>query len=282
MTTQVMREGIRRPTVEQALGRAEWQDDLAEPVERLRTRRLLVTGAAGSIGSSVTSALQHTGVTACPTDLLDLDITDPDQVDAIFKERRPDLVVHCAGRKWAEDGEQAPQAVTEVNANGTANLIRALPATARLVTVSTCKACNPETVYGATKLIAERMTLNASGSVARLYNVVESCGNVFEHWAALPTDAPVPVTPCSRYFMSIREAVALVLWAAVLPPGRYISDPGAPRQMADLAADLYPGQPLVPIAPRRGDRIAEPRIAHNEFAHPVRGPIERVTSRHDA
>jgi FlaA1/EpsC-like NDP-sugar epimerase len=268
--------------VARALGRHEWPEDVSEPIERLRSRRLLVTGAAGSIGSSVTGVLQAAGVETNATDLPALDVTRTAQVRAAMRAHRPDVVVHCAARKWAPHGEEAPERVAETNALGTATLINALPRGTRLVSVSTCKACNAETVYGATKLIAERMTLNAGGSVARLFNVVESCDNVFQQWAALPDDAPLPVAPCSRYFMSIAEVVALLLWVAVLPAGRYISNPGPPRQITDLAASLYPGRPTVSIAPRRGDRIAEPRIADSESAEQVLGVIERVTSRHDA
>jgi FlaA1/EpsC-like NDP-sugar epimerase len=278
----VLPERISSFTIEQALGRHEWPENYAEPIERLQDRRLLVTGAAGSIGSSVSRVLRAAGVETYPTDLPGLDVTRPVHVKAALRARRPDVVLHCAARKWAPHGEEAPEQVAEINARGTANLLDALPSGARLVSVSTCKACNAETVYGATKLIAERMTLNAGGSIARLFNVVESCDNVFQQWAALPDNAPLPVAPCSRYFMSIAEVVALLLWAAVLPAGRYISDPGPPRRITDLAASLYPGRPTVTMAPRRGDRLVEPRIADSEAAERVLGVIERVASRHDA
>jgi FlaA1/EpsC-like NDP-sugar epimerase len=108
------------------------------------------------------------------------------------------------------------------------------------------------------------MTLNAGGSVARFFNVPESSGNVFELWRSLPAAAPIPVTPCSRYFQSLEQAVGL-LWATIgLPPGRYCVDPGAPRLMAAVASELYPDRRQLPMAPRRGDRLVEPLCAAHE------------------
>ena len=114
----------------------------------------------------------------------------------------------------------------EVNVLGTRNVLAHAPEGSHVVTASTCKACEPETAYGASKLVAERVTLNAGGSVARFYNVVESSGNVFEIWSELDPSEPLEVTPCRRYFISLAEAVSLVVWTAILPPARYGFDPG--------------------------------------------------------
>jgi FlaA1/EpsC-like NDP-sugar epimerase len=150
------------------------------------------------------------------------------------------------------------------------------------VTASTCKSCEPETAYGASKLVAERVTLNAGGSVARFYNVVESSGNVFEIWAQVPADEPLLVTPCRRYFISLAEAVSLVIWTAILPPGRYGFDPGQPREMHDVASDLYPGRQLQSVPPRRGDRIAEPLAArHEQVEQGARPGLLRIVGAHD-
>jgi FlaA1/EpsC-like NDP-sugar epimerase len=171
----------------------------------------------------------------------------------------------------------------EVNGIGTANVVAAARMLgARVVTASTCKACDPETAYGASKLLAERLTLAAGEVVARFYNVVETSGNVFEIWDQLADGDPIPVAACRRYFVSIEEAAALTLWAAVLPPGRYTIDPGEPRWMEEIARDLYPGRAIEQIPPRRGDRVIEPRHAGSERVEPVAGVVERVWSPHDA
>lgn len=248
----------------------------------LAGERVLITGAAGSIGSAVAAALRETGLQAFETDIEALDVRDSVAVDRWLGVIEPTLILHLAGAKHAPEGETDPALTFETNVRGTANVLAAARR-ARVVTASTCKACDPETVYGASKLIAERMTLNAGGSVARFHNVRESTGNVFSIWADLPADEPLPVAAaCSRYFISLDDAVALVLWAAVLEPGRYVIDPGPPRRIDDVAADSYPGRPHLAIAPRRGDRLEEPLHARSEAA--IKTDIDRIiriTSPHD-
>lgn len=244
--------------------------DQAEPLSRLADARVLVTGALGSIGSAVCEALGRARVHVDPTDLEwapnaeDVDVRDGGEVQSAMERYRPTHVLHLAGAKHAPEGELDPLGTTQTNVGGTANVLR-YAAGARVVTASTCKACDPETAYGATKLVAERMTLNAGGSVARFYNVPESSGNVFRIWEAIPEGEPIPVAPCARYFVSMDDAVALLLWAAVLPSGRYAVDPGRPLQMGQVAEDLYPARQRVPVSPRRGDRMAEPLHARSEW-----------------
>src|SRR5918999_928114 len=161
----------------------------------------------------------------------------------------PEVILHLAAAKSAPDGERDPMSALEINVIGTRNVLAHAPSGCRVVTASTCKSCEPETAYGASKLVAERVTLNAGGSVSRFYNVVESSGNVFELWAQLGRDDPIPVTPCRRYFISLEEAVSLVLWTAILPPARYGFDPGTARELHDVAADLYPGRPTKSVPP---------------------------------
>jgi FlaA1/EpsC-like NDP-sugar epimerase len=259
-----------------------------EPLERLATERILVTGALGSIGEQAAGKLRAAGIELRATDLLTqdgsapLDVRSLDAITDAIERYRPTLVLHLAGAKSAPAAELDVHEALETNANGTANVVAAATrADARVVTASTCKACDPETVYGATKLIAERVTIAAGGSVARFYNVVESSGNVFELWRAVPASDPLPVTPCSRYLITLADATALLLWTAVLPPGRYTVDPGEPRRIADVGIELYPGRPQQPIPPRRGDRLVEPRCASSETIEPVLDRIERIVSRHD-
>jgi FlaA1/EpsC-like NDP-sugar epimerase len=130
--------------------------------------------------------------------------------------------------------------------------------------------------------VAERITLNAGGSVARFYNVPESSGNVFEIWKSLPDTDAIPVTICERYFVSLNEAVALLLWAAVLLPGRYAVAPGPPRDMISVASALYPDRVQVRMPRRRGDRMDEPLHAASETLHTTIVPnIVRIESPHD-
>jgi FlaA1/EpsC-like NDP-sugar epimerase len=263
--------------LERVLGRPERPLPLDEPLERLAGKRILVTGAHGSIGSAV---LDH--IDGIPTDVDSLDVRDEAAVQTTMASTKPDVVLHLAAAKSAPDAERDPMSALEVNLIGTRNVLAHAPTGSRVLTASTCKACEPETAYGASKLVAERVTLNAGGSVARFYNVVESSGNVFEMWGEVGPDEPLLVTPCRRYFISLAEAVSLVLWTAVLPPARYGFDPGSAREMRDVAADLYPGRALRSVPPRRGDRLVEPLAARHEQveqdAHPS---LLRIVGAHD-
>jgi FlaA1/EpsC-like NDP-sugar epimerase len=271
--------------LERVLGRPERPLPLDEPLARLAGKRILVTGAQGSIGSAATGILgdvaevvatdKHSGSPA-------LDVRVESDVAAVLRETRPEVILHLAAAKSAPDAERDPMSALEVNVLGTRNVLAHTPEGCHVVTASTCKACEPETAYGASKLVAERVTLNAGGSVARFYNVVESSGNVFETWAELDPTEAIPVTPCRRYFISLAEAVSLVIWTAILPPARYGFDPGTWREMRDVAADLYPDRVLRSVPARRGDRLAEPLAARHEQVEQHALPsLLRIVGAHD-
>lgn len=263
--------------LERILGRPERPLPLDEPLAALAGKRILVTGAKGSIGSALLTHLD-----AVATDVDSLDVRDEEAVRATLTSADPEVILHLAAAKSAPDGERDPMSALEINVIGTRNVLAHAPRGCHVVTASTCKSCEPETAYGASKLVAERVTLNAGGSVARFYNVVESSGNVFETWSQLAPDDPIPVTPCRRYFISLAEAVSLVLWTAVLPPARYGFDPGTAREMRDVAADLYPGRVIHSIPPRRGDRLVEPLAArHEQVEQDAQASLLRIVGAHD-
>lgn len=271
------------PGLEAILGRPVHEMRIDVPLARLAGRRVLVTGAAGSIGASLTGLLEDCEVLA--TDIDELDVIDTTEVVYACDRFRPEIVFHLAGAKHAPAGEEDPWSATLVNTLGAKNILdeAARDSCERVVVASTCKACNPETAYGASKLLAERMTLNAGHSVARLYNVVETQGNVFAIWRQIPAEQSIPWTECERYFITLAEAVGLILWSAILPAARYIVDPIAPREMGDVAAAAHPGRDLELVAPRRGDRYKEPlRGSHETMAPTVEHEaIWRVVSPHD-
>lgn len=246
----------------------------------LAGERVLVTGAAGSLGSALVPVLRGAGASVFVCDIDQTDVADWDQVALAFSRAAPSLVFHLAAEKHAPAGETDPAVFAATNVGGTANVLDVAESwRSRVILASSCKACDPETVYGASKLIAERMVLNAGGSVARFFNVPESSGNVFELWRSLPVDVAIPVTPCTRYYQTLEQAIGL-LWATIaLPPGRYCVDPGQPRRMTDVAAELYPDRPQREIPPRRGDRLAEPLCAAHERL--IGAGIWRVESQYD-
>jgi FlaA1/EpsC-like NDP-sugar epimerase len=240
--------------------------------------KYLVTGALGSVGQALVPRLDGHVVA---TDVLELDVTDRREVLRVIRHHRPDIIYHLAGAKHAPEGEIDPADVADVNINGTINVLAAAGlVNAKTIVTSTCKACDPETAYGASKLIAERATLNAGGVVVRFHNVPESSGNVFRLWESIPATEPLPVTDCWRYFTPLEKAVELLVAAAELPAGRYAWDPGCSLAMWDVAAELYPGRPLSRIAARRGDRLREPLMAACETAVAYKGWL-RITGAHD-
>lgn len=270
-------------SVDLILGRVERPVNVEEPLARLLDQRVLVTGANGSIGQALVDRLRLAGVDVRGADLDDADVRDEREVFSLFNRTAPTVVIHLAGDKYATSAEVVPFEVAETNIIGTRNVLAAAArAHAHVVVASTCKACDPETAYGASKLIAERMALQAGHSVARFVNVVETQGNVFGLWGALPAGEPLPVADCERYFMSLNEAVALLVWSAVLPAGRYTVDVGVRRSMLDVARDLYPGRAVRRVNARRGDRLVEPpAVARCESATRLPCGLVRVTSPHD-
>ena len=153
----------------------------------------------------------------------------------------PDIIINLAGAKHAPEGEHETWKTFSINTIGTKNLLELRKKDSKFILSSTCKSANPEIVYGASKLIAERMTLNEGGSVARFFNVVETSGNVFEIWNNIPENEPIDVAPlCERHFISLDESVGLILFTMDSKPGRYIVNSGPLVTIGDVADRLYP------------------------------------------
>lgn len=249
------------------------------PVELLDGRRVLVTGAEGFLGRLIAQKLDDIGARSYLTDLGDLDVGDAELIDRTFRQLRPEFVIHLAAMKHAPLGEVHPIETTEVNVVGTHNVVGAAKtagvAPGQLVFGSTCKAAAPETVYGATKLLGERIALRAGYSAIRYANVLGSSGSVLEIWTAQATNRePLSVTPCRRYWLSPDEAVGLTLAALGLGHGLYFLDAGEPEPVETLARRFDPAAELVPIPPRLGDRLVERFVADGEHIEETR--VEHV------
>jgi len=254
--------------------------------------RILITGSKGSLGSELVRILEEIKAIFLATDINDCDVTNLEAVKNTIQDFQPDLIVHLAADKHAPSGELDPQKTFSINAIGTNNVIIAKDSTnskvkSRIVLASTCKACDPETVYGASKLIAERLILNDGNSIARFYNVVETEGNVFEIWNRLQDSESIPVTPCRRYFISKAEAISLLIRTMALSLGdplifgRYTINPGPPIFIPDLAKRLYRTRKFIDIHPRRGDRISEPLLAAAEKYQVIDGKLWKIDSPYD-
>jgi FlaA1/EpsC-like NDP-sugar epimerase len=202
----------------------------------------------------VVAGLEAKGHTPIRFDL-PCDVMDPFSLACFgWADVTVDACIHLAADKYAAHGEEQPYRVADLNITGTQNVVDAFP---RVILASTCKAAAPITCYGASKLIAERIVLNAGGSVVRLVNVLGSSGSVTEIWAKVPEDEPIPVTNTERMFMQPHHAARLLVDALDLPPGRYAPNNTPTVHMGVVARRLYPGRKTVRIPVRNGDRPVE-------------------------
>jgi FlaA1/EpsC-like NDP-sugar epimerase len=266
---------IRDIDIADLLGRRQIDTNLGEIVDYIRGRRVLVTGAGGSIGSELCrqistfepaelmmldrdeSALHALQLSISGEARLDLpqsilaDIRDADTIMELFRERRPDVVFHAAALKHVNMLEQYPDEGWKTNVLGTVNVLAAASAlgVSHFINISTDKAANPVNVLGATKRTAERLTATFAAQSAgrflsvRFGNVLGSRGSVLETFAAqIARGGPVTVTDpeVTRYLMTIPEAVQLVVQAGAIGDDgeALVLDMGTPVRIADLAAQL--------------------------------------------
>jgi FlaA1/EpsC-like NDP-sugar epimerase len=277
--------------------------------------RVLVTGAGGSIGSelchqirrhgpaqlvmldrdeSALHALQlalHGRALLDSADVVLADIRDAPRIAAVFAEHQPQVVFHAAALKHQPLLERYPDEAAKTNIGGTVNVLRAAAAVNvdRLVNISTDKAADPTCVLGATKRAAERLTAGYGPWVSvRFGNVLGSRGSVLDAFAAqIAAGGPLTVThpDMARYFMTVQEAVQLVIHAAAIgQPGEVlVLDMGRPVRIVDIARRMAAaaGQPDLTIeytGLRPGEKLAETLLGAGECdrrpAHPL---ISHVT-----
>jgi FlaA1/EpsC-like NDP-sugar epimerase len=295
---QVTVSDIRELRIEDLLGRVQVETDLEGVAAVVRDKRVMITGAGGSIGSEITrqvagfhpSALilldhdethLHDTLTdldaTVPAEYALADIRDRARVYSIFGAHRPDVIFHAAAHKHVPLLETHPQEALQTNMIGTANVADAALASGaqRFVLISTDKAIHPTSVMGASKRLAEHVVraLDGRGCVfcaVRFGNVLGSRGSVVPTFLRqIARGGPVTVTDpsMSRYFMSTREAVQLVLQATALSRGGevFTLDMGEPVNILDLARKLVRMAGRVPyrdvdiaiIGPRPGEKLVE-------------------------
>lgn len=239
--------------------------------------RVLVTGSSGYLARYVLPRIRKAGHTPVLFDLPARDILNPAHVAQAALAA--DACIHLAGMKYADRGELEPLEAVDINVNGTANIIRAFGPNA--IVASTCKAADPETVYGCSKLIAERLTLEAGAKVVRFVNVLGSAGSVTDIWDAIPKNEPIPVCNATRLFITADQAADLIVNALDWPAGRYGPVTGKPRTMISVAMDLHPGRQTITRPLRRGDRKNERLLAACETATPWGQDAVRIHGQHD-
>jgi FlaA1/EpsC-like NDP-sugar epimerase len=266
---------IRDVTLEDLIGREEVNLDQEGISQFISGKRILVTGAGGSIGSELVRQIsrfrpeaiglldfsefnlyqidmacrrQRSGA-AIQTHLAD--IRDRELIDRIFSRFKPHAVFHAAAYKHVPMQEYHPREALLTNVEGTRNMAEAAlnHEVDRFVLVSTDKAVRPTNVMGATKRVAEMIIQGISGShgtrfmAVRFGNVIGSSGSVIPLFQEqIARGGPVTVThpEVTRYFMSIPEAAQLILQTGAMGEGGeiFILDMGKPINISEMARDL--------------------------------------------
>jgi FlaA1/EpsC-like NDP-sugar epimerase len=283
-TGQVGVNMLREVQIEDLLRREAVETDLAAVRGGLQGRRVLVTGAGGSIGSELCRQILSSQpallvlVGHGENSIFDIsqelrrsdsatviqsfiaDVRDPQRLAAIFARCRPEVVYHAAAHKHVPLMEENPIEAVTNNIFGTRNVAAAAEAhgVQRLVMISTDKAVCPASIMGCSKRLAEMVVLEAADRTGRAYaavrfgNVLNSRGSVIPLFQRqISSGGPVTVTHAemTRYFMTIPEAVQLVLQAAALARGGevFVLDMGEPVKIVDLATDLIRLSGLTPL-----------------------------------
>jgi FlaA1/EpsC-like NDP-sugar epimerase len=285
--------------------------------ETLSGKCVMVTGAGGSIGRELCRQINRWapahlillghGENSIFETLLEMqessptikmtpviaDVRDGNRIHQIFEKYHPDVVFHAAAHKHVPLMEMNIDEAIDNNVRGTLNIVKACEAnqTKRLVMISTDKAIRPDNIMGATKRFSEMIVLDSAHrngnaySVVRFGNVLGSRGSVvplFKHQIA--SGGPVTIThpDMKRYFMTIPEAVYLVLQAAGLGSGgeTFVLNMGQQVRILDLAEDLIrlsglePGKDIeiVFTGIRPGEKLSEDLWEEGNEFQPTQHP----------
>lgn len=300
------------------LGRTPVTISLKESLEYLRGKRVLITGAGGSIGSEICRQLlsggaerlylfghgensiyqidrelrmlqaEGVGEKAAIVPIIG-DMVDRNYTDYIINQTKCDVIFHCAAYKHVPMMEENPVAAIANNVFGTKNLLDAALKynVQRFVLISTDKAVAPVSVYGVSKMICEKLVLDAARKTSensselekngkkfmfvRFGNVLGSRGSILPLFMEqIKNGGPVTVTSedMERYFMTIPEACSLVLKTGGVGKNSesYLLDMGEPIKIIDLARQIIKFSGLEPekdieikiIGKRKGERSVEP------------------------
>ncbi|MBP3742410.1 MAG: polysaccharide biosynthesis protein [Treponema sp.] len=303
------------------LGRTPVTISLKESLNYLRGKRVLITGAGGSIGSELARQLlsggaerlylfghgensicsiyrelrllQAEGVGEKATIVPIIgDMRDREYVDYIIKQTKCNVIFHCAAYKHVPMMEENQVAAIENNVFGTKNLLDAALKykTERFVLISTDKAVSPVSVYGVSKMLCEKLVLEAAKKsdknqaimFVRFGNVLGSRGSILPLFQnQIKTGGPVTVTDkkMERFFMTIPEACSLVLQTGGVGENgmSYLLDMGEPIKIIELAEQIIKFSGLEPykdidikiVGARKGERFTEPLWLKEENPQPT-------------
>ena len=302
---------LRDIQIEDLLGREPVRMDMKEIGAYLAGRKVLITGAGGSIGSEVCRQVAlfkpkcivllghgENSIFEIQNDLsrrfptvktyaVIADVRDAERIEKVFEKYTPDVVFHAAAHKHVPLMEANPEEALTNNVFGTRNVAQAADRykVKRFVMISTDKAVNPVSIMGMSKRIAE-MVVQAVGAesdtkfmAVRFGNVLGSRGSVVPLFRKqIAEGGPVTVThpDMTRYFMTIPEAVQLVIQAGAMGEGGevFVLDMGEPVKIVDLAEEIIrlsgyePGRDIeiVYTGIRPGEKLFEEVLTLDEAA----------------
>ena len=308
MRDRVSLRDVRDVSIEDLIGREEVHTDLDAVRNLLAGRRVLITGGGGSIGSEIARQVAMCG----PAELVLLDhdethlhdvaatihepitcvladIRDGVRMRRVFERHRPEIVFHAAAHKHVPILEAQACEALDTNVLGTNDTVLLAKefSTERLVFISTDKAVQPSSVMGASKWVGEQIVLahaaiGARYCCVRFGNVLGSRGSVIPTFQRqIASGGPVTVTDprMTRYFMTIEEAVQLVLQAVVfaeggevfvLEMGRAVNILELAKRMIRLAGRAAGTEiPIEIVGIRRGEKLNEQVSAPDEQRSPT-------------
>ena len=259
----------------------------------LKNKVILITGGAGSIGSSLTKTLLDYPVKSIRvfdnnehalfklSHSLDDSRVQPLLGDILNKDRMElavldtDIIIHTAALKNIEITEYNPIETINVNVNGTINLIKSVIKNKPkiFINISTDKVAESSTLYGTTKQLGERLTNWAGPHVdttkfatVRLGNIIETRGNVFEVWnEQIENNLPLTITDpkMKRYFFHMNEAVDFILQCMLyVNKGEIFVPKMKLHKITDIASKLSKNQKI--IGARQGEKLQEILITEEE------------------
>ena len=255
----------------------------------MKNKRILITGIAGSIGSELTRQLYKNNkvygldIAEMGVHKLKLELGIPARVGNVrdretlrnvFEDFKPQVVFHAAAYKSVDMMEYAPEEAIYTNVLGTLNVLdySKIHEVNNFVFISTDKVVNAKSIMGKTKSLGETMTINSGYVVVRFGNVLGSTGSLMEIWQdQINQGKPVTITDekMARYFMTIPEAVTLVIRAAEIGNGGEVIcfEMGSPVKILDIAKEII--QKLrrdipIEVIGNRGGEVLEEKLMTEE------------------
>lgn len=302
---------VRDLQIDDLLGRTQVATDFDMVRALLTGKRVMITGAGGSIGSEIARQVAdcdpaslllldhdethlHDAAATVSGDSVQIlcDIRQRGVLHRVFAMHQPEIVFHAAAHKHVPLLEDYPAEAVKTNVAGTQNVVDAalMVGVERFVFISTDKAVRPSSVMGATKAVGEQIVLGSAGpgqrfSAVRFGNVLGSRGSVIPTFVRqIQAGGPLTVTDerMTRFFMSIPEAVQLVLQAGALSEGGevFMLEMGEPVRIMELA------QRMIELSGRRvgtdvqihvtgmrpGEKLVEELSTPEELTEPTAHP----------